>query len=165
MSLSVEAIICLACGAGLLILELLMPGFGLPGISGIALILGGVWMVAAKAGTAMATLALLLTLVALVLVACLVLRSLTKGKLRNSRFFLHTEEDFKPAEEESSLAGMQGTALTALRPSGKAEVGGKRLDVVTDGEFIEAGESIRIESAQGRRIVVTRCTAETEEIK
>ncbi len=52
------------------------------------------------------------------------------------------------------LTGQLGEAATPLRPSGTVMVGGKRVDAVTDGEFIEAGSPIRVVRAQGMGIVV-----------
>lgn len=50
--------------------------------------------------------------------------------------------------------GKTGLSFTALRPSGVALIDGKRLDVVTDGEFIEKGMPIRVARAEGARIIV-----------
>jgi membrane-bound serine protease (ClpP class) len=50
--------------------------------------------------------------------------------------------------------GQQGSALTALRPAGTAEIGGERLDVVTEGEFIPAGTAVVVTRSDGYRHVV-----------
>ena len=52
--------------------------------------------------------------------------------------------------------GQTGTAITLLRPSGKADIDGKRVDVVTRGDFIPKGSTVRIASIKGTRIVVER---------
>ncbi|MEA2510808.1 MAG: hypothetical protein QOJ59_295 [Thermomicrobiales bacterium] len=57
-----------------------------------------------------------------------------------------------------SLTGATGLAVTDLRPSGAAEVGGHRVDVVTEGEFVRAGEQIVIVRDEGYRRVVRRVT-------
>ena len=51
-------------------------------------------------------------------------------------------------------AGMTGSARTTLRPSGKADFGGHSVDVVTDGDFIEAGATVRVILVEGARVVV-----------
>ena len=53
-------------------------------------------------------------------------------------------------------AGQTGTAITLLRPSGKADIDGQRYDVVTQGDFVPKGSRIRIASIKGTRIVVVR---------
>jgi membrane-bound serine protease (ClpP class) len=55
-----------------------------------------------------------------------------------------------------SLLGATGVAETVLRPSGKGRFADRLLDVVTEGEWIEKGEPIRIVAVEGARVVVTR---------
>ncbi len=50
--------------------------------------------------------------------------------------------------------GMAGTALTTLRPSGKARFGDHVVDVVTEGEFIPAETAVTVVSTDGMRVVV-----------
>ena len=47
-----------------------------------------------------------------------------------------------------------GRAVTHLRPSGMALIEGKRLDVVTDGEYVEAGTPVRVTAVRGNQILV-----------
>ena len=51
-------------------------------------------------------------------------------------------------------AGDTGTALTDLRPAGAASIGGKRVDVVTQGEYISKGQEIEVMLIEGQRVVV-----------
>ena len=53
-------------------------------------------------------------------------------------------------------AGQTGTAITLLRPSGKADIDGQRYDVVTQGDFVPKGSRIRVATIKGTRIVVVR---------
>jgi membrane-bound serine protease (ClpP class) len=50
--------------------------------------------------------------------------------------------------------GMQGTAQTSLRPSGKARFADHVVDVVTEGEFIAADTPIIVSQKDGMRVVV-----------
>ena len=52
------------------------------------------------------------------------------------------------------LIGKEGVAITNLRPAGAAEVGGKRVDVVTDGEMIDKGTRVEVVEVEGNRVVV-----------
>lgn len=61
-----------------------------------------------------------------------------------------------PATTSASLLGRAGVAETALRPTGKAVVDGRRLDVVSEGDFVEQGAAIEIIEVAGPRIVVRR---------
>ena len=52
--------------------------------------------------------------------------------------------------------GDTGEALTILRPAGRARIGGEPVDVMTGGDFIEAGTPVRVLSVTGTTIVVGR---------
>ncbi len=63
---------------------------------------------------------------------------------------------FQASDDTSELLGQQGVTLNALRPAGSAIVQNRRLDVVTQGEYIEADAAIEIVETHGNRIVVKR---------
>jgi membrane-bound ClpP family serine protease len=50
----------------------------------------------------------------------------------------------------------QGHAVTDLRPSGIALIEGKRLDVVTDGDYVEANTPIMVTGVTGNQIIVEK---------
>ena len=54
----------------------------------------------------------------------------------------------------SDLVGVEGTARSRLRPSGVADIAGRRVDVLTRGEMIEPGTRVKVLEARGNRIVV-----------
>ena len=61
---------------------------------------------------------------------------------------------FETEVEDDELIGLQGTALTQLRPSGKARFDGQRLNVETEGDWIDKSEQVVIvRRAEGRLIV------------
>jgi len=49
--------------------------------------------------------------------------------------------------------------VTDLRPSGAAEVGGERIDVVTEGEYVPAGSGVQVVRSDGYRHVVRSARA------
>jgi membrane-bound serine protease (ClpP class) len=59
-------------------------------------------------------------------------------------------------KEFSSYIGQEGTALSDLRPSGIARINGKRVDVVTRGEYLEKNSSLRVHAVTGNQIIVTK---------
>jgi len=82
------------------------------------------------------------------------------------KLLLSEKVEFGPLEraaeqERQSLIGRTGTAETPLRPAGRGEIDGRRWDVVSDGSYIEAGESFRVVRVEGPRIVVTGVPKET----
>jgi membrane-bound serine protease (ClpP class) len=54
------------------------------------------------------------------------------------------------------FAGESGVALSILRPSGRAEISGGVFDVMTNGEFLEAGTKILVLTVNGQNIIVGR---------
>jgi membrane-bound serine protease (ClpP class) len=52
--------------------------------------------------------------------------------------------------------GSTGTVRSTLRPAGRVDIGGEIYSVVTEGEWIEAGEQVRVIEVAGNRIVVER---------
>jgi membrane-bound serine protease (ClpP class) len=53
-----------------------------------------------------------------------------------------------------SLIGKQGTAVTDLRPSGKALMEGKKVDVVTRGDYISKESKIIVMKVTGNQVIV-----------
>jgi len=54
------------------------------------------------------------------------------------------------------MNGELGVALSDLRPSGSAEIRGMPVDVVTEGDYIAAGELITVVADEGYRRIVRR---------
>ena len=105
---------------------------------------------------------LLLALLAAVAVIAVIARFLPRTTLYR-RFVLSADIPSGPsisshAREFSGAAhlaiGAQGTAVTTLRPSGKAQFANELVDVVTQGEFIAADRPVSVVSTDGMRIVV-----------
>ncbi|MBN2327834.1 MAG: nodulation protein NfeD [Candidatus Omnitrophica bacterium] len=72
---------------------------------------------------------------------------------------LKTREDkslgYHSAEDNlDQFLGKVGIARTKLRPAGIAEIEGRRLDVVSQGGFIENNSPVKVIKVEGRRIVV-----------
>jgi len=54
----------------------------------------------------------------------------------------------------TELIGQQGVAVTELRPSGRVKIGDSEYEVVSQHQFVEAGTSVKVVSADGMRILV-----------
>ncbi len=55
---------------------------------------------------------------------------------------------------QEALLGKSGTAQSMLRPAGIATIDGRRIDVVTRGDMIDAGTPVEVVEVEGNRIVV-----------
>jgi membrane-bound serine protease (ClpP class) len=58
------------------------------------------------------------------------------------------------ADIPRSLVGQEGTALTVLRPAGKAKIHGRTIDVVSEGPYIPAESRLEVIEVSGNRVVV-----------
>ena len=72
-------------------------------------------------------------------------------------------EGYTASPDTSAMVGQTGVALTPLRPAGAARIDGQHLDVVTSGEFINAGAMVRVVEAHGNRIVVAQAEAKEQQ--
>lgn len=153
----IPIIICVLAGVILLIVEAFMPGFGLPGISGVALLLAGIAMTWYAYG-AMIGLGMTVAVLALVGIAVSIsLKSATSGRLSKSALILN---DAQSARDDSMdmqpLVGKVGVVKNTLRPVGMAEFDCGRLHVSSDGEYIAEGARVRIVRVEGTQIFVDR---------
>ncbi len=150
-------IIILAVMALLLgLLEItLIPGFGFAGCASIAcavvdavLIYNGYgfWPAVAAVAVALAALALMLWWVGHS-------KTLEKMSLKST-----ISSTAATGEQLSVKAGDEGVALTRLALVGNAEIAGKRVEVKSDGAFIDPGTRVRVVS-------VSEATITVEEIK
>ncbi|MDH5805490.1 MAG: nodulation protein NfeD, partial [Gemmatimonadota bacterium] len=64
------------------------------------------------------------------------------------------ELGYVSAEARNELVGVEGVALTDLHPSGTAQFGKERLDVVSEGGFIAKDSRVRVLRSEGYRHVV-----------
>ena len=162
---SVIEILMFVVGLGLLLLEIfVIPGFGIAGISGIILVIASIFfsMVGENPfidseAVSGAIVRLSFGLLAAIVLLFLLARFLPKSNLFK-RFILSEEEKategYTSRSNLSELLGAEGVALTTLRPAGTAEFNGKRVDVVTDSEYIEHGKPVVVTAVEGMRVVV-----------
>ena len=153
----IPIIICVLAGVSLLIVEAFMPGFGVPGISGIILLLAGVAMTWYEYG-AMVGLGTTVAVLALVGVAISVsLKSASSGRLSKSDLILNDTET-PPSENADMqlLVGKEGVVKNTLRPVGTAEFDCGKLHVTSDGEYVSEGQKVRIVRVEGTQIFVNK---------
>lgn len=150
--LMITGAVSILAGFGLAVVEMILPGFGFPGIAGGILMIAGIGLLHLPLATSL----LLAVVIAALLVAAFfaVARSAEKGRLSKSRLIL--KDSFQQTEKALCKVGDTGIAQTVLRPAGIAELNGERLNVVSEGDFIAKGEKIRVLSVDGNRICVEK---------
>lgn len=154
-----------------LIEVLVLPGFGIFGLGGGAMILASLVLatqtfVLPRTETQMIELRHSLTIVAaatlIVVGTSIALRRYLPHAPFFHRLLLHPtpEEELLDLDAREALAdfshlvGQQGTATTNLMPAGKAEFDGQLVDVIAEGLPVERGAAIVVVKARGSRVMV-----------
>ena len=150
-------------GVGLIAIfaELLIPAFGLIGLAGLGSVIAAVVFAYNEHGDVLGTVVLATALVTTPLALFLGLKYFPKtfiGKRlilsdsfdRDSGYASYTSSAYE------GLVGKYGRAKTTLRPSGVAEIDGRKHSVVTAGDFIEQDAAVRVVRVEGSRVVVRR---------
>lgn len=162
---SVIEILMFVIGVVLILLEIfVIPGFGIAGISGIILVLASLFLSLVGEGPFLnfdvisrAIIQLSLSLLAALILIFILAKYLPKTSVFK-KFVLadseHSFQGFSSHTKLEELVGAEGIALTTLRPSGTVEINGKRVDVVTESEYVEKGRKIKVLAVEGIRIVV-----------
>ena len=162
---SVIEILMFVVGLGLLLLEIfVIPGFGIAGISGIILIIASLFLSMLGAdpfldpeAVSYAIIRLSVGFLFALIFIFLLVRFLPKSNIFK-RFILSEEEKadagYTSRTNLSELVGLEGIALTTLRPAGTGDFNGRRVDVVADSEYIQNGKPIVVTAVEGMRVVV-----------
>lgn len=146
--------ILLILGLILVIVEMCIPGFGVPGISGAILLIIGIILTAESAAQALILGTIILVILSVVLGVVIYLVS--KGKLKGIilKDKLDKVSGYSSTENLDYFLGKEGITLTVLRPSGTADFDGEKLDVVSECEYLEKGTSIKVIKIDGRKVLV-----------
>lgn len=156
-------------GVVLIIIEIFfIPGFGVAGGLGISLVIFSLG--ASLIGNigfrfpplehiSLAVWTLTITLVIGILLLMSLARYLPQNQMF-SRLVLMESTDrntgYTSAKSLDDLIGMEGVTITPLRPSGVILVDDRRIDVISDGEFVENGARVRVVDTGSSRVVVKK---------
>ncbi len=138
-------------GVALLLLETVLPGM-IAGLIGFACLVVGVVMAYLNFDARTANLILLIVVVGVIAGALVWFKFFPDSRF--ARIFISQRTVGDIGTEKPELLNQTGQALTALRPSGTAVINGKRIDVVTEGPFIDPGTAVKVVEVEGMRVVV-----------
>lgn len=173
-----EELLLFGIGVTLLIIEMfVIPGFGIPGVLGVMSILASLVMIISAGDwsditfenpiTVDAVNQVAVTLVVAVVAILALIRLLPQTHYGGG---IVLDTDLATAggwtshtAEEDDLVGATGVTLSTLRPSGKARIGGQRLRVETEGDFLEEGDAVKVIRHVEGRIVVRKVAGTVSE--
>lgn len=166
------AILLFILGLLLLALEIfVLPGFGIPGISGLILALSSLGLMAygrwPQSGTEWIGFSKELTPYGFSLMGAIVAAIILARYLPNLPYFNRLvlkpqieaegffDEELDPHQARlAALLGAIGVASTPLRPAGKVQFGEEFVDVVAEGSYIVPGSRVQVIEIEGNRVVV-----------
>lgn len=157
-SLILIALLLYIVGLVLVVVEAHIPGFGIPGISGLVCLLIGIYIIAD--GDLIKASVYFIGTIVILIGGLWVLYNTGYGRKHLRTFFLFEnqskEKGYVSTEIFDNIVGKEGYVATPLRPAGAIVIGEKKYDAVSDGEFIEKDERIKITMVEGRKILVKR---------
>ena len=141
-----------------ILLELhVFPGHGAAGTVGVLALGSAIILAFGYAFVFVAAQALSIAIVLSAIVFALSTRVFGESAfLRRITFSGVQGPDYVASGDHRSLVGRTGIATSYLRPAGVATVDGQRVDVLTEGDFVPAGSTVRVSRVEGARVFVHR---------
>ncbi len=141
-------------GVAVIIAEIILPSGGLLSLLAIGMFSFSLYDVfhniSSQAGMAF-VLADIIIIPILVIVG---LKLLAKSPATLNKELSSEDGVISQSPELDNFLNQEGVTLSILRPSGTAKINGKRVDVVSRGEFIEKNKKIIVLSVTGNQIIV-----------
>jgi len=154
-NVSILSIILFVVGVGFVILEMRDPGFGFFGAIGILSLIVCIFVTAETVAEGLALTVIFFVILLIMLGIFLVLMS--KGRLPGKLILKESEtldQGFSGTEDMAYLMGKKGVVISICRPVGNVDFDGVKLEVVSQGEFIEKGVNVEVIEIEGNRVVV-----------
>jgi len=151
--ITIIALVVALMFVGILLLAIeffVIPGFGLPGILGIAGVVASMYV----AVTGLPAAYVAVVLIGSVIVAGVVFWGLPRTRTGKAMVLDTAITGAAIDENLKDLLDREGTALTVLRPSGSVDIDDQPVDAVTDGQYVEAGTKVKVVRVEGARVVV-----------
>lgn len=149
-------LLMLAAGILLLAVEVfVIPGFGWTGMLGVIATIGAL-ILAVSPGPEDAAMTTAILVGSLTLLGLAVWAVASRLRAGHPLFggMLSRDEGYVASLPRTELEGLDGIALTDLRPAGVAQFGDERLDVVSEAGWVPAGSPVRVQRSEGYRHVV-----------
>jgi membrane-bound serine protease (ClpP class) len=150
-----DSIILFCIGVLLVMAEFFLPG-AIAGFLGVIAIIGSLLMAGENVMyTAISIcIALLITIIGMILMVKVFGKRMKLFKKIVLSDSVNTESGYVSNINRIDLLGLVGRTISPLRPAGTIDINGERLDVVTEGGYVDKGVDVRVIKVEGARIVV-----------
>jgi membrane-bound ClpP family serine protease len=139
--------------------EVLLPSGGILTIIALGVLGYSIYLVFAGISFDAGVMVVVADLILLPIAAIIGFKMLARSNLSLQSSLLRSAGVVSYDEKLSELLGKEGVAITNLRPSGTVLIEKGRIDVVTRGDYIEKGETVRVLKVEGSRVVVGKKAA------
>ena len=146
-------ILLLITGFILVGVEMVLPGFGAPGISGIVCLIGGILFTAKTIEEGLTITVIVIVILAIMFTIVLTLFKRVKAPIVLDED-LKGNHDFLNESDLEYLVGRRGIAITDLRPSGKCKIEDIEFDVRAENGYIKKGSQVRISRIHENTIMI-----------
>lgn len=131
------------------------PGHGAPGVLGAIALFFSILLAFGVGFFFIALQTVAVAIVLTVLLFALATRAFPENAFMHRLTFAGVQgAEYVTSSDFSTLRGRIGSASSFLRPAGVALIDERRVDVLTDGEFIQAGTPVRVTRVEGSRVFV-----------
>ncbi|HLX26837.1 MAG TPA: NfeD family protein [Candidatus Cybelea sp.] len=132
-----------------------VPGHGLPGILGAVALFAAVLFAFGLPFFFVGIETIATAIVLTVIVFTLVVRAVPQNAWAQRLALVAAQgPEYVASGDYRELRGRAGIAVSFLRPAGIASIDGRRIDVLTEGEFIAQGTPVRVVRVEGARVFV-----------
>ena len=149
-------IILQVVGVGVVIAEIILPSGGILSIVALGVFGYSLFIVFSEISKTIGFAFVAADLVLIPVLVIVGLKLLARSPVTLRKTLSREEGVSSQPPELEGYKGMQGVAVTDLRPAGKAVVNGKRVDVVTRGEYIDKDSLIMVSAVTGNQIIVRK---------
>ena len=147
-------ILLFVTGIAFIFIEIFVPGM-IIGLTGCLAILGSIFL-CSRNYPSMTFYVILLELIFAGIAIILARKLLPKTKFGNNIILSKREsknKGFIARDKLKNMEGKEGIAWTLLRPAGKVKIDGEKFDVVTDGDYIQKNEKVKVVKINGKIVV------------
>jgi len=143
-------------GILVIIAEIFIPSFGLLTVIALSVLFYSLYLVFTTISTTAGMIFTGLDIALLPVLIIFGMKILARSPLSLKRELSKQDGVVSQRQGLEDYMHMTGISVTDLRPAGMAVINSQRLDVVTDGEYIDADTPIVVTGVKGNQIIVEK---------
>ena len=141
-------------GVAVIIAEVIIPSGGILAIIATGLLGYSIYLVFSGVSYFAGTIFIVVDMITLPIIIIIGLKMLAKSPLTLKKTLSNEDGVTSQPKELREFLDMEGITITDLRPSGMALINGRRVDVVSRGEYIDNDIKIYVSDVTGNQIIV-----------